>query len=127
MTNFENAGAAMKRTLKIDFKSLDNLSSKPCVATLATQTPAGIGHNGGPDTEAMRLFDMVGPRTKPKALTFECSAPWVDHTTEAELMFLAVLQRRIAFKEQTLQEARKERRRIMNRCIRRMGRDGSKT
>lgn len=92
----------------------------------ATGLHAGIGHNGGPDMEAERLFELIGPRTSETAVPFECGAPWTRHATPAELKRLAKLQMRIWLREMGLKDDRAERRRIMKRCIQRMSRANGK-
>lgn len=99
------------------------------VAAPAAQPLAGIGHNGAPDDEAltlddlaMRLFEVIGPRTDLEIEPFECGAPWTAHATEEELKRLGTLQARITRREQALKELKAERKRIMNRNIRRMRR-----
>ncbi|MCF6432641.1 hypothetical protein L1069_17230 [Leisingera sp. MMG025] len=83
---------------------------------------AGIGHNGGPDMEAERLFKLIGPRTSETAVPFECGAPWTRYATPTELKRLAKLQARIWLREMGLKDDRAARRRIMKTCIQRMSR-----
>lgn len=100
--------------------------SRPRVATPATHKPAGIGHNGGPDAEAMRLFKLLGPRTIDFIRPFQCGAKWTNHANDVELQRLAKLELRIQLKTLALKELRTERKQIMDRCIRRMRRAGGK-
>jgi len=103
------------------------------VAAPAAQPLAGIGHNGAPDDGAltlddlaMRLFEVIGPRTDLEIEPFECGAPWTAFATEEELKRLGTLQARIIRREQALKELKAERKRIMNRNIRRMRRADGK-
>lgn len=91
-------------------------------APAAVHPLAGIGHNGGPDAEAMQLFELIGPRPTVAIPAFECGAPWTAYATEAELKRLGTLQARITRREKALSEMKAERTRIMNRNIRRMRR-----
>lgn len=88
----------------------------------ATGLHAGVGHNGGPDMEAERLFELIGPRKTEVAMPFQCRAPWTAYATEDELKRLAKLQARIWLREQALKDLRTEVRRIMKRNIQRMSR-----
>lgn len=98
-------------------------SQKSGAVVTTTQTPIGIGHNGAPASEAERLYRLLGPAKTQKVLPpFECGAPWTGKATEKELKRLAKLQRRISIRELSLSELKKERKLIMNRCIRRMRR-----
>jgi hypothetical protein len=92
----------------------------------AAHALAGIGHNGGPDAEALRLFELIGSRSVVAIVPFECGAPWTGYATEAELKRLGTLQARINRREQSLREMKAERRLIMNRNIRRMRRTDGK-
>lgn len=103
------------------------------VAAPAAHPLAGIGHNGAPDAEALtvdelalRLVELIGPRTDLEIEPFECGAPWTAFATEEELMRLGTLQARITRRERTLSELKAERKRIMNRNIRRMRRADGK-
>ena len=102
------------------------------VAAPAAQPLVGIGHNGAPDDEAlslylaMRLFEVIGPRADLEIEPFECGAPWTAHATEEGLKRLGTLQARIIRREQALKELKAERKRIMNRNIRRMRRADGK-
>lgn len=78
---------------------------KPCAAPSTTQEPPSIGHNNPPRTD---LFGL--------------GAPWLWFADQLDLARLATLHVRIARKEQSLRDMRKERSLIMNRCIRRMRR-----
>lgn len=109
------------------------VKGKGRVAAPAAQALAGIGHNGAPDNEvltlddlAMRLSKLIGPRTDQEIEPFECGAPWTAHATDAELKRLGTLQARITRREQALKELKAERKRIMNRNIRRMRRADGK-
>lgn len=88
---------------------------------------AQIGHNGGPDMEAERLFAIIGPRTDTLVEPFQLGAPWTGHATDEELKRLGVLQRRIEMRKRIIKEATTERQKIMNRCIRRMRREQGKS
>jgi len=102
-----------------------NQTNRPsCTAAIAVH--GGIGHNGCPDAEALRLFDLLGPRRTETAAPFECGAPWTGHADEAELRRLVKLQRRIELRERALHDLKTERRKIMSRCIRRMRRASGK-
>lgn len=83
---------------------------KPCAARGATQPPAGIGHNGGPGG------DLFGLR-----------AAWLRFANELELKRLAKLHMRIERRKRGLDDLYQERKRIMNRCIRRMRRAEGKS
>jgi hypothetical protein len=108
-------------------KLLRRKSAETCVAPTATHAPAGIGHNGCPDTEAKRLHELLGPPKAPLVPPpFDCGAPWTRQATKAELKRLAKLQMRISIREAALSELKAERKRIMNRCIRRMRRADGK-
>lgn len=85
-----------------------------------------IGHNRGPDMEAQRLFEIIGPRAETALQPFQCGAPWTGHANDKELRRLAKLQKRIDLRERALRELMAERRKIMNRCIRRMRRGEGK-
>lgn len=98
-----------------------------CVVAPAAHAVAGIGHNGGPDAEALRLFELIGPKSVVAIVPFECGAPWTGYTTEAELKRLGKLQARINRREQSLKEMKAERTLIMNRNIRRMRRTDGKS
>lgn len=80
-----------------------------CTAAPTTQTPAGIGHNGGPTTPLFGLH-----------------AAWLRFAEEVELRRLAKLHLRIERKKASMEVLVSERQRIMNRCIRRMRRDKGK-
>lgn len=97
---------------------------KPRVAAIATQ--GRIGHNGGPDMDAQKLFELIGPRQDEPVEPFERGAPWTAHADDDELKRLGVLQGRITRRERALRELKAERTRIMNRCIRRMRRKDGK-
>lgn len=104
-----------------------------CIAAPAAQPLAGIGHNGAPldkpltcDEMALRLFELIGPRTDTAIEPFECGAPWTAHATEEELKRLGTLQARIIRREQAIKELKAERKLIMNRNIRRMRREQGK-
>ena len=103
---------------------LDN--SKSGAAPTAAQARPGIGHNGGPDDEAARLFELIGPRTPTEVEPFQCGAPWTGHASQAELARLCTLQVRIELRQRAIAELIAERRLIMNRCIRRMRRNEGK-
>ena len=99
------------------------------VAAPAAQPLAGIGHNRAPDDEAltlddlaMRLFEVIGPRTDTAIEPFECGAPWTAHASEADLKRLGKLQGRINRRAQSDKEDKAERKRIMNKNIKRMRR-----
>jgi hypothetical protein len=90
---------------------------------------AGVGHNGGPaldDLRAELLFELIGKRKADTALPFKCGAPWTGHASEVELKRLAKLHGRITRRKQSLKELEAERKRIMNRCIKRMRRANGK-
>lgn len=53
---------------------------------------------------------------------FQCGAPWTGHATDQELARLSKLQVRLDRRAAAIREMTAERRRIMNRCIRRMRR-----
>ncbi len=79
--------------------------AKPSVAPPATQPRAGIGHNGGPSVEPFGL-----------------RAAWLRFANDLELRRLAKLHMRIERRQRGLSDLVAERKRIMNRCIRRMRR-----
>lgn len=81
-----------------------------CTVGTAVQTPAGIGHNGGPPVPLFGLH-----------------AAWLRFANEMELRRLAKLHVRIERKKEAMRELVAERQRIMNRCIRRMRRDRGKS
>lgn len=84
-------------------------TSKPCVAESATQTPVGIGHNGGPSSEPFGL-----------------RARWLRFANALVLRRLAKLQVRIKHRQRGLDDLRHEQDLIRNRCIRRMRRAAGK-
>ncbi len=75
------------------------------VAQTTARRPVGIGHNGGPPVEPFGL-----------------RAAWLHFANEVELRRLAKLQMRIERRQRGLADLTTERKRIMNRCIRRMRR-----
>lgn len=91
-------------------------------AACSVSSTARLGHNGGPDIEAQRLFEIIGPRDPDQPSVFQCGAPWTKHAEDLELIRLGKLQSRIERREQALRELRAERTKIMMRCIRRMRR-----
>lgn len=106
---------------------------RKCIAPSDRQILAGIGHNGAPsdkpltiDELAMRLFDLIGPRNDTAIEPFECGAPWTAHATEADLKRLGKLQGRINRRAQSDKEDKAERKRIMNKNIKRMRRANGK-
>jgi hypothetical protein len=80
-------------------------TGKPRVAAQAAQRRAGIGHNGGPAVEPFGLH-----------------AAWLRFANEVELRRLAKLHMRIERRKRGVADLVAERKRIMNRCIRRMRR-----
>lgn len=103
--------------------------SDPCIAATAGQTIAGIGHNGAPVVSALsvndlakHLFEAIGPRCDTAIPPFECGAPWTGYATDADLKRLGKLQARIIRRERALKELRAERKRIMEKNIKRMRR-----
>lgn len=107
---------------------------KNCIAAPAGHPLAGIGHNGAPpdkpltiDELAMRLFEVIGPRTDTAIEPFECGAPWTAHASEADLKRLGKLQGRINRRAQSDKEDKAERKRIMNKNIKRMRRANGQT
>ncbi len=78
---------------------------KSSVAAPATQPRVGIGHNGGPSMEPFGL-----------------RAAWLRFANDLELRRLAKLHMRIERRQRGLSDLMAERKRIMNRCIRRMRR-----
>lgn len=99
---------------------------KKCAAVPTAQGMVDRDHNGGPDAEALRLFELIGPRSVVTIAPFECGAPWTGYATETELKRLGKLQARINRREQSLKEMKAERTLIMNRNIRRMRRADGK-
>lgn len=91
-------------------------------AKRAASSTAQIGHNGGPNMIAQRLYEIIGPRLPSIPQVFDCGAPWTAHATDAELRRLGKVQGRIVRRQQAIRELRAERTRIMMRCIRRMRR-----
>jgi len=89
----------------------------------AVKPTAQIGHNGGPDMEAERLFEIIGPRPKTAPAVFQCGAPWTAYATDSELKRLGVVQARIERRKRALEALRKERTKVMMRCVRRMRRE----
>lgn len=86
-----------------------------------------MGHNGPPvEDEAERLFTLIGPAQLLEIQPFQCGAPWTAHASDAELRELALNEFRIALKERALADMKAKRRKIMNRCIRRMRRKSGK-
>ena len=77
----------------------------PAATQHITQRAAGIGHNGGPPVEPFGLRDA-----------------WLRFASEVELRRLALLHLRIERRKRGLDGLVAERKRIMNRCIRRMRR-----
>ena len=100
--------------------------NKNRTAPSAVQDAPGIGHNRPPDDEAERWLKLIGPREPEARQPFQCGAPWTGHATEEELRRLARLQVRIEIRQRAVAEMIAERRRIMNRCIRRMRRSDGK-
>lgn len=84
---------------------------------------AQFGHNGGPDMEAERLFEIIGPRSKSTPAVFQCGAPWTRFASDAELKRLGVLEGRLTRLDRRAKEIRKERTKVMMRCVRRMRRE----
>jgi hypothetical protein len=84
---------------------------------------AQLGHNGGPSLDVEQMLALVGPKPQQEPAVFDCGAPWTGYAEDAELMRLGALQGRIERKQQSLSEDRKERTKIMMRCIRRMRRE----
>ncbi len=80
-----------------------------CTAALATQVRAEVGHNGGPPLEPFGL-----------------RAAWLRFATNIKLRRLAKLHLRIERRKRGLDDLVAERKRIMNRCIRRMRRANGK-
>lgn len=81
-----------------------NIIPEPFRAVVAaTRCDVGIGHNGGPRPFGLR-------------------AKWLRFVTDLELRRLARLSVWISRRERGLADLKKERGRIMNRCIRRMRR-----
>ena len=78
-------------------------------AAPATQSRAGVGHNGGPALEPFGL-----------------RAAWLRFATHLELRRLAKLHLRIERRKRGLDGLVAERKLIMNRCIRRMRRANGK-
>lgn len=79
---------------------------KASVVPPAAQSPAGMGHNGGPALN--RPFGL--------------RAAWLRFATDLELRRLAKLHLRIERRRRGLDDLVAERKLIMNRCIRRMRR-----
>ena len=84
---------------------------------------AQIGHNGGPDMEAERLYQLIGPKPSEPVYAFDCGAPWTAYATEKELKELGRVHGWIIRAEARIKMLRTRRTRIMMRCIRRMRRD----
>ncbi len=84
-------------------------ASKPRAASPAAQPRGGIGHNGGPKVEPFGL-----------------RAAWLRFANALELRRLATLHMRIERRKRGLADLVAERKRIMNRCIRRMRRANGK-
>lgn len=74
----------------------------------------------------MSLFKLIGPRVDVGIEPFQCGAPWTAHATEADLKRLGVLQARINRRAQSDKEDKAERKKIMNKNIRRMRRADGK-
>lgn len=91
-------------------------------AKRAASATAQVGHNGGPNMIAQRLYEIIGPRLPSIPPVFDCGAPWTAHATDDELRRLGKVQGRIARREEAIRELRRERKTIMMRCIRRMRR-----
>ena len=89
----------------------------------AADTTAQIGHNRGPEMVVQRMLEMVGPRQTQKPSAFQCGAPWTAMASDSELKRLGTLQGRIERREAALRQLRKERTKIMMRCVRRMRRE----
>jgi hypothetical protein len=80
-----------------------------CVADATAQKRIGMGHN-----------------RPPKSAPFGLTAAWLRFANGLEVKRLAKLHVRIKRKEQALADLRKQRTKIMNRCIRRMRRSAGK-
>lgn len=78
-----------------------------------------MGHNGGPDLEAERLYELIGPKPKEAPVTFECGADWTNAATKKELRRVARLTAWIERAERRLRELRALRKVIRDRCIKR--------
>lgn len=83
---------------------------------------AGMGHNGGPDMEAQRLFELIGPRQDEPIAPFDTGQAWVKQATTEELAKLEKLHRWLEIKKRSLDDLQTEYTCIMRRCIKRNSR-----
>jgi hypothetical protein len=104
-----------------------------CIAPTAGQGRVGLDHNGAPDDAprtvdelAMHLYKMIGPRTDTAIELFECGAPWTGYASDGDLKRLGKLQARINRRAQSDKEDKAERKRIMDKNIKRMRRANGK-
>jgi hypothetical protein len=75
----------------------------------------------------MLLYKVIGPRTATAIEPFECGAPWTAHASETDLKRLGKLQGRINRRAQSDKEDKAERKRIMDKNIKRMRRANGKS
>ena len=78
-----------------------------------------IGHNGGPDIEAERLFALIGPKMPDEPVVFDCGADWTLAANDDELVYVAKIAGRIQRREAAIKEMRRNIKRVRDRCIRR--------
>jgi len=97
-----------------------------CPPDLDRQEPHGIGHNGGPETDLQRMYQMVGPKKTTPAPTYQCGAPWTGYATDDELKELGKRQARVDMKQAVIDAEKAEMRKTRGRCIKRMRRDQGK-
>lgn len=74
------------------------------------------------DFVAKQIVKHLGLRPKPETHVFQCGAPWTAYAEDDELRELGRVEGRIQRKERALKELRRERTRVMMRCVRRMRR-----
>ena len=72
---------------------------------------------------AREIYRILGPAIKKTLTPYKLGAPWTYYASNDQLLRAAKLTERIERYEALARDARKERRRIMQTCVRRMRRE----
>jgi hypothetical protein len=74
------------------------------------------------ETKAFAVLKEMGPRPPRAISTVNLGAPWTGYASDADLLRLSALQRRIDIREAAARVDKAERSLIMAKCIKRMRR-----